>query len=71
MIAHTTQARDSSGSWKPLKSLNETHIPDIAPGFQRHQAPKAKRDFNISVNQMLKLLQSSIQGINTNTAEEE
>lgn len=56
MTAHTTKARDSEGFWKPLKSLNETHIPDTAPGFQRHQALKAKRDFNISVNQMLKLL---------------
>lgn len=32
----TTKARDSEGSWKPLKSLNETNIPDIEPGFQRH-----------------------------------
>lgn len=56
MLAQTTKARDSESSWKPLKSLNETHIPDIEPSFQRHQALKAKRDFNISENQMLKLL---------------
>lgn len=56
MVAHTTKARDSECSWEPLKSLNEAHIPDIEPGFQRHQALKAKRDFNVSVNQMLKLL---------------